>query len=116
MAAGSYTINAEQGATFQLALVWRDSDGEPIDLSGYSARMQVRSDPADEDALISISTDEGGIVLGGEAGTIAIEIDAETMSGIAAPGRYRYDLEIEIDGRVTRLIEGPFTVKPEVTR
>lgn len=116
MAAGSYTIKAEQGATFSLNLAYQNEDNTPIDLTGAHARCQVRVDPADDDPVLSVE-DGNGITLGGEDGTIALEISAEAMSDVPAPGSYRYDLEIEWPGgRVTRVIEGPFVVKPEVSR
>lgn len=113
MAAGRYTIQAEQGATLELRLTWRDSEGDPIDLSTYSARMEVRRAPGAGDALISIA-DGDGITLD-SSGHIDIEIDAETMSDCPA-GDLRYDIEVEsAGGKVTRVLEGVFKVSPEVT-
>ena len=42
MAAGIYDIIIEQGATFTLSATWKDSAGAAINLTSYSARMQVR--------------------------------------------------------------------------
>ena len=39
MAAGKYNIVIEQGATYQVELQYRDSNNNPIDLSGYSGRI-----------------------------------------------------------------------------
>lgn len=115
MPAGQYTITAEAGATFRLSLVWRDPDGDPIDLTTYTARMQVRVSPADDDPLVSLTTGSG-ITLGGAAGTIDITV-AATATDDWDEGRYRYDIEmVSAGGIVTRLLEGPFIVRPEVTR
>lgn len=115
MAAGRYTVQAEQGATLALSLTWKDPDGNPIDLLGYTARLQVRrSATASGDPLLE-ATDGNGITLGGEDGVIAIEIPAETMADVPA-GDLRYDLELDSGSQVTRLLEGVFKVSPEVTR
>lgn len=116
MAAASHDILIEQGATFQLNLVWKDSSNVPINLTGYTARMQVRNKITDASPLLSFTTENGAIVLGGALGTIAITglatlTDALTVrSGV-------YDLElVSPTGIVTRLVEGRATITPQVTR
>ena len=47
MAAGNYSFTIEQGATTDFEVVYKDSDGNPVDLSGYQARMHLRKS-ADE--------------------------------------------------------------------
>ena len=44
MAAGNYTFTLEQGSTTDFQLDWKDSGGAKVDLTHYSARMQIRSD------------------------------------------------------------------------
>ena len=116
MAAGKRDIYIEQGATFRLNLVWKDSLGVPVNLTGYSARMQVRRAYNNPNTLLSLSTATGTISLGGSAGTISIDGQAlltEDMSSRVGV----YDLELQsADGTVTRLLEGKVTISPEVTR
>lgn len=115
MAAGTYNITCEQGATLNLVLTWRNPDGSPIDVTGYTAKMQVRASKADSTALLTLQTGSG-ITLGGAAGTITLNASASATGGIDAGG-YVYDLEMtSSDGTVTRLIEGAFTVSGQVTR
>ena len=47
MAAGKYNFTIEQGTTIRLELQYKDSSGSAIDLTGYSGRMQIRPDYAD---------------------------------------------------------------------
>tara|TARA_R110000868_G_scaffold19150_4_gene82786 strand:+ start:5585 stop:5935 length:351 start_codon:yes stop_codon:yes gene_type:complete len=116
MAAVNYDITIEQGATFQLNLVWKDPNGTAINLTGYTARMQVREKVTSTTALISLTTENGGITLGGAAGTIAV-VAAATATDDITVKRGVYDLElISSGGIVTRLIEGCVTISPEVTR
>ena len=72
MAAAKLDIYIEQGATFTLGLVWKDANTDPIDLTGYTARMQLRSNVAEETPLMSITSEDNEITLGGSSGTISI--------------------------------------------
>lgn len=113
MAAGTYNIFAEQGADLLLQFTYRDPDGEAIDLTGYSARMQVRKTRLNSAVLLD-ATDFLGF--GESTGVITLAIPAEALSGIPA-GEYRYDIELEsAGGVVTRVLQGDFSVDGEVTR
>lgn len=113
-----YDINCEQGATLRRQIIWRDADGEPVDLTGYSARMHVRETVESSAIVLECTTENGRITLGGETGVILLEVEAMTMEEINAPFTYRYDLELVVGPApdVVRLIEGRFKVAAEVTR
>ena len=117
MSAGFHKLNAEKGATFSQPFTWK-INSNPVDLTGYSARMKIRDPkraPSVNQILSLTSATGGGITLGGAAGTIVVTIAATTMEGINS-GKYIYDLELEApDNTVTRLLKGPFVVSDEVT-
>jgi hypothetical protein len=114
--AGIYDIVADQGATFTRVIVWKDSNGVPIDVSGYSARMQLRSQvDSAGGAVFEFTSDNGRISLGGTAGTITLSAAATATAAVAAD-TYVYDLELEESGVVTRLVQGQFELRGEVTR
>jgi hypothetical protein len=114
--AGYYNIIADQGATFARTLVWNDSAGNPVPMAGYSARMQVRVDYTSSGApILELTTANNRISLASTSGQITLSIDATTMSNIGA-GEYVYDLELVNGAIVTRLVQGSFTVRSEVTR
>lgn len=117
MALGNrFDIEINQGATFELTVTWKDSAGTAINLTGYSARMQVRETYSSSSTIVSL-TNGSGITLGGAAGTIAILISATTTAALTAPFSGVYDLElVSAGGVVTRLLQGAATVTPEVTR
>jgi V8-like Glu-specific endopeptidase len=113
-APATLNLNCWQGASFDYNLTW-SLNGTAVNLSGYSARMQVRESYDSHIAVLSL-TSGTGITLGGTSGSILLDIDATTTAGVAA-GQYVYDLELVTSGGyVTRLLEGNFVVDPEVTR
>lgn len=110
---GQYDILAPQGATFSETFTYKVG-GTPVNLTSYTARMQVRKTPSSDTKLIDL-TSPAGLTLGSQ-GQIAVNISATTMAGVPA-GKYRYDLElVSAGGVVTRLLEGVFLVTAEVTR
>lgn len=116
MPAAIHNILIEQGSTFKLNLTWKDSDDVPVDLTGYSARMQVRPTVESSDVLLNLNTANGSIVLGGDAGTIAVTAAATQTEKITGR-RAVYDLEVEAsNGVVTRLLQGAVAISLEVTR
>ena len=115
MAAGIYDITIEQGATFQMNLTWKDSTGAAVNITGYTARMQVRENYESESTLVSLTSSGGDIVLGGALGTIAITISA-SVTQLLQLEEAVYDLELVNGATVTRLLQGKATISREVTR
>lgn len=116
MAAATYDFEIEQGTTLLKPIVWKDSNGTPVNLTGYSAKMQVRQSAASPDALLEMSTVNGKIQITPSTGTIVLVFSATTTAAITWK-RGKYDLELTAgDGTVTRLIEGEITISKEITR
>lgn len=114
MIPGKYNFICPQGTTFSNQLIWAVDD-EPVDLTTYTARMQVREKYTSTQKILDLTTENGGITLGDDEGTIQIDINADTTSDIVAKD-YVYDIELISSSTVTRLLEGRFIVTPEVTR
>lgn len=126
MIAGIYNITVEQGSTFVRLLsieqpdIANDPTGEtfiPFDLSGYTARMQIRRTIESDTAMISLTTENGGIDVIPETAVneIKLLITAANTATLATSGVY--DLEI-IDnlGNVSKVVRGNMTLIPEVTK
>jgi len=113
IAPGNYNITAYQGATFQLNFTW-SLDGNPVDLSGYTAQMKVKQSYRSADAILALSTDSE-IALGGAAGSVSVTVAADVMDAIA-DGKYVYDIELNSGSVVTRILQGSFQVQGGVTR
>lgn len=111
---GTHNFEILQGETWTRTLTWK-VDGTAVDLTGYTARMQVRQKVTSADTLLSL-TSASGITLGGSAGTITLSVSAvDTAAMTWREGVYDLEL-VSGGGEVTRLIEGRITVSPEVTR
>lgn len=104
-----------QGADFDLQFTWK-INGVAVSLTGYTARLQVR-DPSDGNTiLLSLTTENGGIVLGGAAGTYRLVRSAAQTAAldfVYGP----YDLELVSSGGVVgRRQQGKVFLSREVTR
>jgi len=112
--AGTYAITLDKGASYDQVFVWKDSNSDPVDLTGYSASMVIRRDTTNNPILTTLSTESGQITLGGTAGTITVEMSASATDDLPA-GRHSYVLELTSEsGYVTRLLKGRVVVVPEV--
>jgi len=111
--AGQYNWIADKGATLTRVITWYSTGTTPVDLTSYTAKMQVRSVPGGA-VVLELSTANGRIALGGAAGTITITAAASVMNMTA--DLYQYDLEMTNGAVVTRLVQGSFEVRDEVTQ
>lgn len=126
MRAGTYNFTCEQGATFTRLIELEEPDliadptGNtfvPINISGYTARMQIRRTLESSTPMISLTTENNRLVINPSDADNQVLItltDAET-STLTTSGVY--DLEIESpDGVVSRVLQGDVTLSLEVTR
>ena len=116
MSAGYHHFIIEQGATFGQTLTLKDSTGAVINLTGYaSAQMDLRENPDATDPIISLTTGNSRITLGGSAGTVTLSISATDTAALSVDDGV-FDLEIVSGGNVvTRLIEGTYSIRRNIT-
>lgn len=107
-------LTVYQGASWDRTITWK-IDGTAVNLTGYTARMQVRR-TVDADATLIALTSGSGITITAGTGTIALAMTAAQTAALP-PGTWVYDLEVVSGGgEVTRLMMGALIVDPEVTR
>ena len=129
MAAGIYDILIEQGADWRLFFAYKNADGLPVNLAGYTARMQVRESATGRTKLFELTTENGRIFIDGPNGTVEVTIPASLSQPLVIDPKklawidgkmvlqWVYDLELlSPDGHVTRLLQGAAHFTPEVTR
>ena len=116
-----HDLIVDQGATVNTVFTVKNSARSPISLAGYTARMQVRTfntatrDPSTT-VVAEYTTENGYITVGGAAGTDILLIPPADMAAYE-PGDYVYDVEVESStGETTRIVQGKFIVRAEVTR
>lgn len=117
MSPGIYNMTIEQGSTFKLSLVYKDSNNAVVDLSGYTARMQVRSTLSSSVKLLEVTTDQvDQLWIVPSAGQVNIKLPA-SVTALLSPAIAVYDLEIVSgEGDVTKIIKGKCKIEGEVTR
>ena len=116
MTAGIYNFTIDQGAQYTTQIIWADSSGNPIDLTGYTAAMQLRLQAASPNpSSLNLTSSNGGITITPVAGEMDI-LMTTAQTGALNAGFYVYDLEIALSGVVTRIIQGQITVSAQVTQ
>ena len=104
-------LTLEKGATFSSQITVKDDQGLEQNLTGYTARSQMR-----KSYYATSKYDFTVVVSAPVIGLITMSMTAANTSNIT-PGRYVYDVEIENNsGDVTRIFEVIVTVLPNVTR
>jgi hypothetical protein len=107
-----------KGSTYSKILQWKTGESAtPVNLTGCTARMQIRKNVNDSTILDSLTTENSKLeIFEPLNGKFKIKISSGTSSAYPFTSAV-YDLEIIFtDGSVTRVIEGCVSAIPEVTR
>jgi hypothetical protein len=115
MAAGIFDIEIPQGSSYGLDLTFKDEDGSIRPLFGYVARSSIRTYAESTEALDTWSTTTGEITVHDEAPNLRLTVGGNDTALYPA-GEYVYDLEIELNGVVEKVLQGNVNVIVEVTR
>lgn len=111
-----YELNINQGANLSLEIALKNQDQTPVNLTGYVARMQLRTSYVSPNIALELTTENGRLIITPLSGIITLSLSATTTAALAAK-KYVYDLEIvSSTGFVTRVLQGEAIVSPEVTR
>lgn len=88
-----YPLVIWQGKTFTFHFELLDKEENPLNLTGYTARMQLRVDYDSEDPVFELTTENGRVTIDELAGAVDLFISAADTEDLAA-GSYKYDLEL----------------------
>jgi len=105
----------EQGTDWDDEVLLVDDGGDPIDLTGYTARSSIKRSADDAEALVEMSTDNGRISIGATTGSVYRTLtSSETVNFDWHSGIHDMIL-ISGSGRITRVCAGAVTVLPRLT-
>lgn len=120
-----HDIEVKQGATFTLLVTILDPDDNPIDLTGYTFRGQIRKNTSDPVVQANFSF-EILAQTGPTLGQLYAILTADETAGIQVPEVDKphrkittmiYDIESDNGaGDVVRWLQGKADISPEVTR
>jgi len=102
----------DQGTSFTADIDVTDTEGNILNLSGYTTLGQMRKSYASTTAINFSAS-----IQSASNGTVRISLSPTQTNAIKA-GRYVYDVEITktSTAEVTRIVEGQIEVTPGVTR
>ncbi len=111
---GLWNPNCRQGETFTRVITWEDSSGALVNLTGYTAKLQLRD--TQTNTVIDEFTESTGLALGGVLGTITWTMTA-TETGLLPVGSVAYDLRLTSGTSiVTYLLAGHVAVQKRITQ
>ena len=101
----------DQGADFSTTLSLTDSNGDVLNLTGYSAVGQMRKTYGSSTVAATFT-----VALVAGTGQVTLTL-TDTVTAALTSGRYVYDILItDSSGDKTRILEGQATVTPSVSR
>jgi hypothetical protein len=113
--AGQKNFEVDQNATFSFVLEYKDNDGNAIDLTGASAKMQVRDTKGGAKLAVTLTSPSGGIVINPVNGKLTIKMTPTQTNKLFYP-KSSYDLMVvDSNGNKIKLLEGFMTLNRSVT-
>lgn len=112
----TYNFTINQGTDVTVPILLTDADDQPIDLSGYSARMQLRTSVYSDTAVDTLTTENERIEIVALEGKLTLSFPNAITEEYPAQTLV-YDIEIQSSqNQVTRILSGKISVSAEVTR
>lgn len=109
-------FEVDQSTTFSFQVQYTEEDEvTPIDLTGSSAKMQVRDTAGGSKLAFSLTSPSGGITIDGPNGMLSIKCTPTQTSKLFYP-KSSYDIMvIDSNGNRMKLLEGFLTLNRSVT-
>lgn len=111
-----YCFAIDQGTDLRVPFVLKNADGSTVDLTGCAVRMQLRKSYYADEAVDTLSTENGRITMSPSEGRFELVFPNSVTEGYPVQTLV-YDIElVSSGGEVRRIVEGRASVTPEVTR
>jgi tRNA threonylcarbamoyladenosine modification (KEOPS) complex Pcc1 subunit len=88
---------------------------QPVDLNGYTARMQIREKVTSTTVIKELTTNNGGILIDNATKTITINISATDTAALNFKSAV-YSLELITGSTVIPFVYGSVSLESEITR
>lgn len=107
-------FDVDQGATFTFQVEYLDSTNAPIDLTGSTAKMQIRDTKGGKQLIATLTTPStNGISIVGNK--VNVTVPASATNKLIFP-KSAYDILVtDTNGNKIRLLEGFLTLDRSVT-
>lgn len=117
MSAGKYDFSIEQGTSFTLSFVYKDSSGNPVNLTGWCARLVWKTSSGTETFSTETTNNNYRFEMDEINGKLILQFPASTTNSFSFNSA-KYDLELQapddfyIGGGkyTTRLLSGTVTM------
>jgi hypothetical protein len=113
--AGKKNFEVDQNATFSFIIEYKDNNGDPIDLDGASAKLQVRDTAGGSKLAFSLTSPNGGIIIDEPNGKLTIKMTPTQTNKLFYP-KSSYDIMVtDSNLNKIKLLEGFITLSRSVT-
>jgi hypothetical protein len=113
--AGQKNFEVDQNATFSFIVEYKDNNGLPIDLTGSTAKMQVRDTKGGSKLAFSLTSPAGGITITPLLGKVTIKMTPTQTNKLFYP-KSSYDIMVtDSNANKIKLLEGFITLSRSVT-
>jgi hypothetical protein len=113
--AGQKNFEVDQNATFTFQVEYKDDIGALIDLTGSTAKLQVRDTKGGSKLAFTLTSPSGGITIDGPNGLLMIKMTPTQTNKLFYP-KSSYDLMLtDSNLNKTKLLEGFLTLSRSVT-
>jgi uncharacterized protein YndB with AHSA1/START domain len=113
--AGQKNFEVDQNATFSFVVEYKDDNGNAIDLTGASAKMQVRDVKGGTKLAVTLTSPSGGIVINGPLGKITVTLTPTQTNKLFYPKSVYDIMVIDSNANKIKLLEGFMTLNRSVT-
>lgn len=118
MKPAKYDLMVYQGADLDDEFIIELPDGTPWDLTGYTGRSQIRESYTSSSYVVEMTTENGYLVLGDDAGTVAFNVPGDITAGFDFE-KGVFDMELVApgpNGKIYKPLFGPVIFRREVTK
>ena len=104
------------GCSYAHQFVFTDEEtGSPIDLTGYTAMMKVKSVYPVQKDVLEMTTENGRIIITGGLGLVELVLSSEDSAGIDGDCRAVYDLILRRGENVRAFVGGNMEIRETIT-